>query len=369
MADDLDKDDDFLDDELTTMLRAAVQEELSELPTNDIEDDVDGPPREKIIDAEAGAKKVEAAEMEARRGAKSETQTDKPDDKPADQPPADTAKAETPPAAPSDLDALLDGLPDDRKTALRDRIAQADGFTSLFAGREEELSRHGATPVDAVKRFLHLNEFANKRPDEYAAWVLKEVAGDKAGELLTKAAEHLGLKVTIAQDEDDPFEDEEVKRLREENARLKGQKQFGPDAPHVQQEQVVDAYQAFVSEAGPDGLPLRPMWQALEAKIGQAAQAEKAKLGRNLNFDDLARIYSEQERAVLAARGFSAAQPAPAAAPPTQTTDAARVARAMQASKSIDGSGPGATRTPAGPPPGATIEQTIAFVMEQEGKG
>lgn len=355
MADDLDKDDDFLDDELTTMLRDAVQAELSELPTDDITDDVDGPPREKIIDAEAGAKKVEAAELEARRGAKTET-------------PADKA-AETPPAAPSDLDALLDGLPDDRRTALRDRIAQADGFTSLFTGREEELSRFGATPVDAVKRFLHLNDFAQKRPDEYAAWVLKEVAGDKAGELLTKAAEHLGLKVTVAQDEDDPFEDEEVKRLKAENAALKGQKQFGPDAPQVQTEQIVDAYQAFVGEVGPDGLPLRPMWGALEAKIGQAAQAEKAKLGRNLNFDDLARIYSEQERAVLAGRGFSAAQPAPPAAPPTQTTDAARMARAMQASKSIDGSGPGATRTPAGPPPGASIEQTIAFVMEQEGKG
>lgn len=285
---------------------------------------------------------------------------------------------DTPPAAAAgaddDLSPLLEGLDDERRGKITERVKQADEVMSLFKGREEQLERHGVSAKQAMARLIQLNEYAAAKPVEYIAWATAQLAPDKAEEVLMQAAEKLGLKVTRA--DDDPFEDEEVKKLRDENRRLRGlQIDFGPDAEAAaataQANDPVRVIQDFATAKGDDGKPLRPLWDQLKGNVAMMAKTHRETTGKVVTPDDLARFYGEAETAMRAALGVPAAAPQqvnekPAAQPAApvaggeakKAAPSSSVERAKAASKNIDGTGQGASRRPA-PSADASLDDVL----------
>jgi hypothetical protein len=278
----------------------------------------------------------------------------------------------TPPSG--DLD--LTGLDDTRAAAVRARVAAADSLADsvapLFRGREKELEAAGVTPAAAVKRLVDLNSYASEHPADYLAWVATQSARDgrSAEQVIEEAARKLGLKVVA--EAADPFEDEDTKKLREENRRLKGYSDVqGPDAPG--RRAAADLH-AFAAETDPaTGALKRPHLKTLEPQISARAKALAAAEKRALTVADLGRIYDQvtQELGMAAAAAprapnppTPAAQPTPAV--PSKTNDAA-LARARAASKSIDGAGQGANRRPALADPNASLADVIRAAMKQQG--
>lgn len=297
-----------------------------------------------------------------------------------DTPPAAQGEDTQPaaPAADDDLAPLLEGLDDDRRNKITERVKQADEVMALFKGREAELQRHGVSATQAMARLIQLNEYAAAKPVEYLAWATAQLAPDKAEEVLTAAAEKLGLKLVAA--DDDPFEDEEVKRLRAENRKLRGlQVDFGPDAEAAaaaaQANDPVRVIQDFATAKGADGKPLRPLWDQLKGNVAMMAKTHRETTGKVVTPDDLARFYSEAETAMRTALGVPAAgaqqgNDTPAAQPAAQpaapvaqggtkkAAPSSSVERAKAASKTIDGTGQGASRRPA-PSPDASLEDVL----------
>lgn len=250
-------------------------------------------------------------------------------------------------------DDLLADLPEDRRAAISERLGAAARVMDIFKGHEAELERHNATPEDAMKRLVYLNGFAQEKPDEYIAWVAGEMNPDAAHEVLNAAAKHLGYKVVRdAPEGEDEFEDEEIRKLREENARLKAgnARTFGPDAPErVAQRTVADQITAFETETDAAGNLRRPYFGILRAEISAEASAMRGRTGKPVTIDQLDEIYRTVEAKALKAFGVTSA--AQTAADVTsqgqQTKKAADIAKAKAASTSIDGSGQGADRQPA----------------------
>lgn len=366
-----DDDDDEFEQKLLEMLNA-----------DDGGDDAvfSGPVKEKetaTVSVEDGLDLVSKVTTE--RGVKRRTDALGDDDAPKGEDSQPGAGAEDPapadPASPpeaTDLDALLEGLDDDRRGKIAERVRDADEVMSLFKGREAQLAQHGVNAKQAMARLIQLNEYAAAKPVEYLAWATAQLAPDKAQEVLTAAAEKLGLKLTAA--DDDPFEDEEVKRLRAENRALRSQRlDFGPDAEAAaaaEAAQRVDPIKVitdFATEKNPDGTPRRPLWEKLKANIATKAKEVREKTGRVVTAEDLARFYDEEERELRAALGQpAAANVTPAAQPAApvagggtkKAAPSASVDRAKAASKSIDGTGQGASRRPA-PNPDASLEDVL----------
>lgn len=297
----------------------------------------------------------------------------------ADEKPDAGAAPESQPVTDSDsIDALVEGLDDDRRQKISARVRDADDVMSLFKGREDQLKQHGVDAKQAMQRLIQLNEWANADPAKYIAYAAANLAPDKAEEVLVAAAEKLGMK--LVQADDDPFEDEEVKRLRAENRRLRGYNiDFGPDdaATGSAQPAATDPAQVInelSGEKNPDGSPRRPLWGKLVANIATRAKAHVEKTKTYATKEDLARFYDEEEREMRAAMGLG--DPAPQPAPPADAKPAAQPAapvagggtkkaapsasvdRAKAASKSIDGTGQGASRRPA-PNPDASLEDVL----------
>lgn len=293
--------------------------------------------------------------------------------KPADDAAPAPGVAPTPAAVAPDVDfsALLEGVPDDRKQVLTERLTAGSGVLDLFKGREAELAIHGpdVTPAKAVERLLYLNDFAQANPAEYLAWVAQQTGGAEAHTVLTDAAKHLGYKLVPDVDEDDDeFEDVEKKALK---ARLKALEApavaIGPDAPqNVAAMQINRALTGFRNAVGSDGQPLHPLHANFTREIAAKVVAFRAENGDKIpTAQDLSRFYFE----VVPGGVQPAPAPSPAAAPaaaprtpaaPTQTfaaqppsavpekaQTAVRPDRSEAASKMLDGSGPGSDRRPA----------------------
>lgn len=303
-----------------------------EVDTVSIEDGID------LID-KAQSGKREASKVEAAPAEKSA-------DTPADDATTDTATQDSKPAAaPDDLDAILTGLPDAAREAVRTRISAADEVLSAFKGREADLERFGTSPAKAVGDLLKIEAYSRAKPDEYLAWAAGQLGGDPVA-TITKAAERLGLKVTASSSaDDDPFEDPEVKRMRQELAAYKARDtapQLGPDAP---QNRAASDLEAFRSAS--------PHFDAVAPYIAAQASAHAQATGKPVTVADLKRFYDANVAALglsAPAETTSAAQVTQTVAQQTQTTPAApsdSVKRAMAASKSLDGSGHGAGRRPA----------------------
>ena len=312
--------------------------------------EVETKPGDKPAAADDGKEKPAAAgdtKADAKPGDKPEGEGDKPADAPADLSKASVADLRT-------------GMDAAKPAEITKRIAASSEVMDLFKGKEEALKMHGLDrPHEAIKRLLYLNEFAQNKPDEYIAWVAGQVKPNEAHSVLEAAAKRFGYKVVKDAPEDDEFEDEETKRLREENATLRAKTEapWGPDAPQYQQNQrVADTLTGFVNERDETGNLKRPYWEILKGRVTELASAQfQGGAGKAVTTDDLQRFYdqaSNEARGLVGGNDTSAAQPAPAMQyqPQTQAAPApAQKPADKAASKMIDGDGPGATRRPALP--------------------
>jgi hypothetical protein len=284
--------------------------------------------------------------------------------KPAEETPAQPA-APAPISAAADFTALLDGIPEDRRPAITERLTAGHDVLQHFVGRDAELQMHGATsPGQAVARLLHLNEFAQAKPDEYLAWVAQQMNAEAPQDVLTAAAKHLGYKlVPDVEEDDDEFVDEEKKALKAQLRQLQGGKApIGPDAPqNIAALTITRNVNTFRNALGADGKPLHPLHANFSSEISAKVRAyREANPDKIPTAADLSRFYFEVVPPLAPAPGATA-QPAPAApAAPTQTFAAQPVAvvpeqtqtaaatdRSEAASKMLDGSGPGSDRRPA----------------------
>lgn len=291
--------------------------------------------------------------------------------KPAEEPASPSQPAALSPIeASADFTALLDGIPDDRRPAITARLTAGNDVLQHFVGREAELQMHGATsPGQAVARLLHLNEFAQAKPDEYMAWVAQQMNAEAPQEVLTAAAKHLGYKLVpdIEEDPDDEFADDEKKALKAQLKALQGGKTpIGPDAPqNIAAMTIARNVNAFRNALGADGKPLHPLHANFTSEISAKVHAyREANPGKIPTAADLSRFYFEAVPPLAPAPApapAAAVPPAPAAPPapaqtfaaqpvavvPEQTKTAAATDRSEAASKMLDGSGPGSDRRPA----------------------
>ncbi|MFE3836919.1 hypothetical protein [Pseudogemmobacter sonorensis] len=383
--DDIERDDDFgvVDDdqdELRAVLRRAMHSGSDDPDPASDDFDLDPLPDQeittispdeglKLIDKanQPGAKRKDADPPEAEEpaAAQAEAAPEKAD-APAEKDETGETEAAPAPAEPkSDLDSLLEGIDPERAGKIRERMAGYEGLDEVFASNKDVLnaiSQGEGGPAKAISNLLGLHQYANKNPDQYLAWAATQLGSDPEA-VIIKAAEHLGLKVT--KPEADPFEDEEIKKLREENRTLKSQGRRLPFGPDVQSPQ--DQLGAFATEKNPDGTLKRPFWDNLHPQVAQRATDERARTGHPVTIKDLDRFYREAEDQM---RGLftPAAPPPPVVAQVAQTPAApetnGKISRAQAASKQLDGSGQGADRHSA-PPDGADLRGTIAHFLRQ----
>lgn len=285
--------------------------------------------------------------------------------KPADAVDDTTAKPAPALAAPAaDIALLLEGIDEPKRVAIQARIEAGQDVLQHFANREEELAIHGnPTPGQAVERLLHLNEFAQSKPDEYMAWLSLQTNGAAPQDVLGAAAKHLGYKLVPDSDPDDgdEFDDENTKALKAELKALKSDKTaFGPDAPqNVAAMTVRRELGAYRNAKDENGQPKHPLADKYFSEVAAKVQEWRGANGDKIpTAADLSRFYFE------VAPALPGGQPAPAAttpaapaqtnaaqapaAVPEKTQKAATPARSAEAaSKLLDGSGPGADRRPA----------------------
>ncbi len=284
------------------------------------------------------------------------------DEKPADPASiaAQSAQTAAAPAAPAaDIASLLDGIDETRRTTIQARLQAGDDILQHFQGREAELALHGnVTPAQAVDRLLHLNEFAQAKPDEYLAWVASQMNGTAPQDVLNAAAKHLGFKLVpdVEDDPDDEFADPEKKALKAQLKALETAKaEFGPDTPqNVAALQVSRTLRQFREAKDATGQPMHPLADKFTAEMAGKVREWRAANGDKIpTAADMSRFYFEVAPALPGGQPQPATPPAqkiaaqPAPTVPEKTQQAAPTDRTAAASKLLDGSGPGADRRPA----------------------
>lgn len=382
MADD-DKDDIFEDRETGDDISDAIRSALAKQPGDDDEDadsafatDLGDDDPLDMVDAKRGQELASEARVkdekasrtkDAKADDKAETDEQDEPDQPADTEPDEGQEAEQAQAedlTALGLDDLMKGVQHTKRAEIVRRVKEAEQLMAV-AKRPyiaQQIKQHNATPGQVIDRLGELAEFAAQKPDEYLAWVTAQSAQspEKIPEVLGRAAKLLGYKVVpdAPEGEDDAFEDERVLALKREVAALKaaqgGQTNFGPDTPdRVQHRTIAQQMQSFVSETDEAGQPKRPHWRDLEPQITAMAPVyQQQQGGRALTFADLDALYQQAEGQMRARFGASAATPAapqPQAVADQMKQRAAAAEKAMRASKSVDGTGQGASRRPALP--------------------
>lgn len=284
------------------------------------------------------------------------------DEKPADPASVAAQGTQTAAAPAADIALLLDGIDETKRTAIQARLQAGDDILQRFAGREAELALHGnITPAQAVERLLHLNEFAQAKPDEYLAWVAGQMNGTAPQDVLNAAAKHLGFKLVpdVEDDPDDEFADPEKKALKAQLKALESTKaEFGPDAPkNIAAMQVSRTLRAFREAKDATGQPLHPLADKFTSEMAGKVREWRAANGDKIpTAADMSRFYFDVAPALPGSQPQPAATPAqkiaaqPAPTVPEKTQPAAPTDRTAAASKLLDGSGPGADRRPASSP-------------------
>lgn len=354
-----DEDDDFPYDDLRKMLAGDPSDAGPESAFGDEPDDA---ARTETVGVDEGLGLIDKAKDDAAKAAKIKLEADTPDGDGADGDTGNDAsgKAVEATPAPSDIETLLADIPEDRREAIKARVALADEVGAVFKGRDADLKKLDMKPAQAVARLVRIHDYAMRDPTEYAAWFASQF-GDPA-EVLTKAAEKLGMKLVKEDsgDDDDPFEDPEIKALREENRRLKGEDRpriVGPDDPALDAQAQL---RAFAAEA--------PLLEVLGPTIAQKATQHIQATGRPATIEDIRRFYAEAEADVRRRMGVDSTPAAQSQQPVADKGQKAAqgVSRAKAASMSIDGQGHGANRRP-GPAEGASIEDVIRHQMSLQG--
>ena len=344
-----------------------------------------------VVSPDQGRELLDKSEIAKSRG-KNPDESAKPAPKPEADAKSDdageAAKAETEDANAPDLSAadtasLLEGVPDASKAEISRRIDTAARILDQFKEHQDELKAHGTSEEQAINRLLYLNSFAQTKPDEYLAWVAGQANAAEPHAALEGAAKLLGYKLTKdggADDDDDMFLDDTTRALREEVASLKAQiagkaPSFGPDTPERQQQLTAQRQLSdFVSERDEAGQPRRPFFDHLRPRIVEMALSHRNSTGQHVTTDDLQRFYDqalEEARSAFGnptpnpnASGNSAAQAAKPVADQIKER-AAAAQKAQRASKSIDGTGQGASRRPA-LSESASLDEVIRHFASQE---
>lgn len=364
----IDRDDDAFEDMPYDKLMAMLgdddgdQGDAVAFGAGEAADDTD-----KRVTVEDGLDLIDQAQSKRRVEAKVEAA---PEDK-AGEAPETTAEVNEQAApevakAPDDLDTMLSALDPAMQATIKTRVTAADEVLEAFKGRETELERFGTTPAKAIGELLKIEQYSRSKPDEYIAWAAGQLGGDPVA-TLTKAAERLGLKVTQADSgEDDPFEDPDIKAMRQELAAYRARETaptLGPDAPQHRAQTDLEAFQREATH-----------FQSVAPQIAALAQAHVQTTGKPATMDDIKRFYSAAVMASgleqAAAPITPAAQaPAPVAQQPRQTQAAPSdsVERAKAASRSLDGSGQGAGRRPA-IAADASLESVLSHLYDEQTK-
>lgn len=368
---DIDRDDPAADDDAA--LLAYITKAMGE--TDEAPEDVDqtaGDDDEdfnEVVPLEKGVELLDKARDDLLKPGRQKPKAPAAEDAPdlGDQPPSEDEAAD--PYAD-----IMAGVADDKRDDLRARLQERDDMLSIFAGHEEMLKRFGTTPAEHVRSLVQINDYASKNPGDYLAWAAHNLGGEKADELIRAAASRFGLKV-VAEDDGDVFEDDETKALREELRTLRAKSRtidFGPSLGGQPAPVTAEDIDKFAREVNEDGSPRRPGFLDLGAKIAGAAQAHRAQTGKPPTYEDLDRFYREAI-GIQAPAPKAAAQPAAQPLKPVagdgvkKAAASGSVERAKAASKSIDGTGQGASRQPAALSPSASIEDTLKFFMAKSG--
>lgn len=382
--------DDDEGDDIADAIRAAMGEDTDEDDDGGLDADfsdaggedtisaseADEMAEQAALDRKAPAEKDKPEEGKAEGGADAKAESEKDEAGEGETATEEEGEREAPDLTAMDLPSLVEGLPDDRKAEIARRMQESSRILAPFQTPEvkADLERTGATPEQAVERFVQLHRFASANPGEYMAWVARQT-GDKAEEVFTKAAEVLGYKIARADEgEDDVFEDDTTKQLRQQvrdlEARLNGQQPIGPDSPEFQSQwqaqRAAQEIQSWSTATDPvTGQPLRPHWDYVAPVVAQRAAQVREQTGQPISFEQLQALYNDAVQEMGQRFGGNAAQPAqPAQQPPQQ--DAAAAEKARRASKSVDGSGQSASRRPA-LDPDADLESVIRHFGQQHG--
>lgn len=391
------EDDEKADDELRNLLKEKIA-----AATSDEEDGSGGfdapltdAPANQTVSAEDGFDLAEKARFTERKSADTtgadfqktiDAGADKPAGegttaaaadpaKPTDAAPAATTEDPAKAQAAEDITAkpladLMGALDEPARAEITRRMQFGDEFGALFKGREEELRIHGnITPAQATARLLQINEYAQKNPEDYVAWVATQMKPDAAHTVIEGAAKKLGYKLVPDLEEGDEFEDEAMRNLRAENHRLKmAQVEIhGPDDPQIATQQaIVQTIANFATERDAVGNLVRPHYEALKPQIAAMATEHRKTTGRPVTVAELDGFYHAAEENVRKSFGIqptSAAQPAATVQSQETKTAASGVEKARTASKAIDGTGQGADRRPA-LPENASLSATMRHFMQ-----
>ena len=344
----------FGDDEEDEEDTGGLDQPIDTMPTVEVDTVGEKEARDILSEAELGKGKRAKAKEEAEA---KEDDVQAPDDAQEDDGEAASDDNKAPDIQSADISTLLDGIPDDRRSEVSRRVGEADRVLSQFKGKEDELNMHGTTPEKAIERMLYLNSFAQKEPAEYLAWVAKEMAGEPHA-VLDAAANLLGYKLTKESDDEDMFEDPEVKELREENARLKAMRDgnapaFGPDTPERQKiRNTAESLQGFIAERDENGQLKRPHFEPLRRRITDLVAQHFQATGEAVPVDGLQQFYDQALGEMQSALGAqptpqgSAAHNAPSMSQQIKTQRADAAQKARRASKTLDGAGQSASRRP-----------------------
>lgn len=352
----------------------AVEEEEGVKRVQDAKDKASAPsPKEDVKKPDAETKDPDAPK-------KAEEKPEvKPEDVSKDADKDKPAEKDAPELTDEAYNTAIEALPEGVRARLdADKQAMND-ILAPFKGKEAELERMGSTPKDAISRFVQLNDYAQRDPAGYMAWVVNETTGgdaDKGKAILEKAAATMGYKIEKADEpgaDDDPFMSDKERELTEENRRLRGANtqtaEFGPDSAQERARQDVIN---VISEVGADNQPVRPHFEKLQPLIMNIIKDEVARTGVPMNSDNLKNAYEQAELAHPDTREAATARliAVKSAAQGNEDVrkqlekDAASTARAKEASnKIIDVSGPGAEHQPVSEDAGLGIEDFLRKQM------
>lgn len=378
----------------------------------------DGEETEVIKDGgpETGADDKPAEEAKKDEDSRPDDKAEASEDQTPEDASAETAddKAETEPQ--SDYDKFFGTLDDGQRALINERYSEADKINTFFEGRKEQLQKLGTTASAAVERLAQLNDFANARPDEYAAWVAQQVNPSDPSLVLVNAAKAIGVELMTAeawaakqaaeapaqqpqqqaqpdqqQEEDDLFADPAVKALKDQVAALSQQIEtltkppqqaqpeqqqqpvqydahrttapnVGPDSQSYRIEQEINGFRSAV---GADGSLAHPHFDILQGTIADLMDSDK-NAGRQIGdlqsyYDRAERMHPDTSQAAIdrevAAR--VAAQTAENLQK-TQTQDKAAATKAQRASQIQGGNDQGVTRQADSDDLGATIYASMA---------
>lgn len=269
---------------------------------------------------------------------------------------------------PRTFQSVYESLTDDDKKLIDEKTAPANQVSALFAGFKDSLGKWADSPVEALGAVLEINRYAQENPTDYMGWFATQVAqagGKDMGtmdvegraEIFVKAAAQLGVDLIVKPPEntpnEDPFEDEETKALRQQLAeaqRLLAQNQVKmPAGPDLQRVGAQQQLHSLISSVDDTGAPKYPHFEKVEGHIRQILHERvTTNPGVAIGFDKFDEIYrqallrhpetmNEEIARIAAARAANdaAEQNQPGSASPKPTTG-----------KLVDPSGGGAVPRP-----------------------